>query len=142
LKFIINSLAACQSDLHACVQRASPLLAVQQPIRSLQRNPFVTGLERRLLFPLHRREGGAMNLMISLGVPAVLGAPAANVIPVAHLWTPVVRLALGLEVLWWTGALAFLVWLTRPSASDKSQPPKPKRGAKEDGADGARRLAA
>jgi hypothetical protein len=92
--------------------------------------------------PSPQKEGGAMNLMISLGVLAVLGAPAANVIPVAHLWTPVVRLALGLEVLWWTGALAFLVWLTRPSAPDKSQPPKPKRGAKEDGADGARRLAA
>jgi hypothetical protein len=83
-----------------------------------------------------------MNLMISLGVPTVLGAPAANVIAVPHLWTPAVRFALGLEILWWTGALAFLVWLTRPSAPDRSQPPEPKRGAKEDGADGARRLAA
>jgi len=83
-----------------------------------------------------------MNLTISLGVPAVLGEPAANVIAAPHLWTLPVRFALGLEIVWWTSALAFLLWLTRPSAFDKSQPPTPKRGAKEDRADGARRLAA
>jgi hypothetical protein len=83
-----------------------------------------------------------MNPMISLGAPAVFGAPAVGLIAVPQFWTPAVRLAVGLEIIWWTGALAFLVWLTRPPAADKSQPPKPKRGAKDDTADGASPLAA
>jgi hypothetical protein len=83
-----------------------------------------------------------MNSMISLGARALLASPAAGPGAVPQFWTPAVRFAVGLEVVWWTSALAFLVWLTRPSPPDKSQPPKPKRGAREDGADGAPPLAA
>jgi hypothetical protein len=74
-----------------------------------------------------------MNQMIPLGSPAVFEAPAVGLIAVPQFWTPAVRFAVGLEIVWWTGALAFLVWLTRPSATDKSNPPKPKREAREEG---------
>jgi hypothetical protein len=83
-----------------------------------------------------------MNPMISNSVPVVFGVPAAGLIALPQFWTPAVRVAVGLETIWWMGALAFLGWLTRPSVPDKSQPPKPKRGAREESAPGAPPLAA
>ena len=82
-----------------------------------------------------------MNPMISISVPVVLGVPAAGLIALPQFWAPAVRAAVGLETIWRMGALAFLEWLTRPSAPDKSRAPKPKRGAREDSAAGAPPLA-
>src|SRR5438093_9811110 len=140
LKFIINllpgrqPLARARSEAQACSPFSTSLVARGE-------NPWSTVLERRLLLLSVKKEG-PMNPMISLGAHALLAAPAAGLIAVPHFWTPTIRFAVGLEIVWWTSALAFLVWLTRPSATEKSRPPKPERGAREGGADGAPRLAA
>jgi hypothetical protein len=73
-------------------------------------------------------EEESMHPTISLA-PLTLFASTTSGGP--QLWTPVVRRAVVLERVWWTGALVFLAWLTRSSDADGSQPPRPKREHKE-----------
>jgi hypothetical protein len=60
-----------------------------------------------------------MNPIISLGPPTLFATSAAGG---PQFWTLVVRLAVGLELVWRAGALLFLAWLTRSSDGDGSQP--------------------
>ena len=55
---------------------------------------------------------------------AGVAAPAVAVISVDPLWTPIVRVAVAIELVWIGGGLALLWWLTRRSTAMRSTRPK------------------
>jgi hypothetical protein len=53
-------------------------------------------------------------------------APLGSLVFMSPLWTPVISVAVGLEVAWLASSLAFLFWLGRPVRS-QAPPRKPPR---------------
>ena len=58
---------------------------------------------------------------------AGVAAPAASIIAPQPLWTPIVRIALAIELIWLVGGLAVLWWLTRRSEVGRTNPQTPRK---------------
>ncbi len=58
-----------------------------------------------------------------------VAAPAVSIVAPDPLWTPIVRVAVAIELFWIGGGLAALWWLTRRSTTEQSLPKTPEKAS-------------